>query len=101
MMWRREPKTEPCGNPYGAGTHGDLVGPWTTQRVRSPRNDSSQQRNAPVTPKDIRNMLFNGCASIRHHNITSGGRAKRLSASAGRLLPSSIVSENVRRLNTL
>src|SRR6218665_1114039 len=29
-------------------------------------------------------MLFNGCASMRHHRITSGGRAKRLSASAGR-----------------
>src|SRR6218665_3833916 len=59
MMYRRGPKTEPCGNPYGAGTHGDLVGPWTTQRVRSPRNDSSQRRNAPVTPKDIRNRSNN------------------------------------------
>src|SRR6218665_2702391 len=29
-------------------------------------------------------MLFNGCASTRHHKITSGGRAKRLSASARR-----------------
>src|SRR6218665_3996803 len=29
-------------------------------------------------------MLFNGCASMRPHKITSGGRAKRLSASAGR-----------------
>src|SRR6218665_3214771 len=27
-------------------------------------------------------MLFHGCASIRDHKITSGGRAKRLSASA-------------------
>src|SRR6218665_982053 len=25
-------------------------------------------------------MLFNGCASMRHHKITFGGRAKRLSA---------------------
>src|SRR6218665_35978 len=29
-------------------------------------------------------MLFNGCASMRDHKITCGGRAKRLSASAGR-----------------
>jgi len=29
-------------------------------------------------------VLFNGCASIRHHKLTSGGRVKRLSASAGR-----------------
>ena len=29
-------------------------------------------------------MLFNGCAIMRHHKITSEGRAKRLSASAGR-----------------
>src|SRR6218665_1361952 len=29
-------------------------------------------------------MLGNGCASMMHHKITSGGRAKRLSASAGR-----------------
>src|SRR6218665_1859080 len=29
-------------------------------------------------------MLFNGCASMRHHKINSGGREKRLSASARR-----------------
>src|SRR6218665_1467198 len=29
-------------------------------------------------------MLFNGGASMRHHKITSGSRAKRLSASTGR-----------------
>src|SRR6218665_1569883 len=29
-------------------------------------------------------ILFNGCSIMRHHKITSEGRAKRLSASAGR-----------------
>src|SRR6218665_2941474 len=28
--------------------------------------------------------MFNGCASMWHHKITSGGRGKRLSACAGR-----------------
>ena len=30
----RGPRTEPCGRPYGAGTHRDLVEPWTTLKVR-------------------------------------------------------------------
>src|SRR6218665_3900078 len=39
-------------------------------------NRGTQNREGP--------MLFNGCASMRHHKITSGGRAKRLSASERR-----------------
>jgi len=38
------------GNPWGVG---DLVDPSTTQ------NDLNQQRNAPVTPKDICNRFSN------------------------------------------
>ena len=39
-------------------------------------NRGTHNRKGPI--------LFNGCASMRHHKINSGGRAKRLSASARR-----------------
>src|SRR6218665_573130 len=54
MMYSRGPSTEPCGRPYGAaraGTHRDLVEPWTTLKVRSWRKEPIHPRKLPDSPK--------------------------------------------------
>src|SRR6218665_1210926 len=38
------------GRPYGAGTHPDLVGPWTTLSVRPVRKEFSHSRKPPLSP---------------------------------------------------
>src|SRR6218665_3747086 len=55
MMYSRGPRTEPCGRPYGAGTHRDLVEPWTTLKVRSWRKEPIHPRKLPDRP----NVTFN------------------------------------------
>src|SRR6218665_1055627 len=55
MMYSRGPRTEPCGRPYGAGTHRDLVEPWTTLKVRSWRKEPIHPRKLPDSP----NVTFN------------------------------------------
>src|SRR6218665_2054163 len=77
MRYSRGSKTEPWGRPYGAGTHGDLVDPCTTQKERSPRNDLNQQRNAPVTPKDICNRSSNiSWSTVSNAALTSKSASK-------------------------
>src|SRR6218665_1179109 len=77
MRYSRGSKTEPWGRPYGTGTHGDLVDPWTTQKERFPRNDLNQQRTAPVTPKDICNRSSNiSWCTVSNAALTSKSASK-------------------------
>src|SRR6218665_812503 len=77
MRYSRGSKTEPWGRPNGAGTHGDLVDPCTTQKERSPRNDLNQQRNAPFTPKEICNRSSNiSWSTVSNAALTSKSASK-------------------------
>src|SRR6218665_3625801 len=55
MMYRRGPSTEPCGRPYGAGTHRDQVESWTTLKASPWRKEPIHSRKLPDNP----NVTFN------------------------------------------
>ena len=80
MTYSRGPSTEPCGRPYGAGTHRDLVEPWTTLKVRSWRKEPIHPRKLPDSPNvtfnRIRRMLWStvskaALTSNKANNVSS------------------------------
>src|ERR1043165_7918867 len=77
-MYRRGPSTEPCGSPYGAGTHGVLVDPWTTEKERSWRKEPSQSRRFPERPKEAEMRMRRIPWSTVSKAALTSNRAKRV-----------------------
>src|SRR6218665_3529468 len=75
MMYSRGPNTEPCGRPYGAGPHRDLVEPWTTLKVRSWRKESIHPRKLPDSPNvtfnRFRRILWSTMSKATYINVAS------------------------------
>src|SRR6218665_1589247 len=78
MTYSRGPSTEPCGRPYGEGTHQDLVESWTTLKVRSWRKEPIHPRKLPDSP----NVTFNRFRRILWSTVSKATLTSKLTISA-------------------
>src|SRR6218665_2002661 len=80
MMYKRGPRTEPCGRPYGAGTHRDLVESWTTLSERSWRKEFIHPRKLPDNPNVTCNHVRRISWSTVSNMALTSNRANNVSS---------------------